>query len=418
MSVLYPIGIDIKDIINNNFNGNFGLWYNKFVPVNDINYKASDNQGNSNNAVNYYKDKFASLRVSLPGLLKQKHLSQIEFYKSFPSDQYEVIVIQAKTKSPLITGIGQPHPHEISMVFDYNLGIPYIPASSIKGVVRFATMLNLLNSGKIKNDKSMIKKDKKGNFYIEDDKIEEIAYYFGTQKEMGGVIFLDAYPLSVPELHIDIINPHYKDYYENDKPPADYLEPNPIKFLTVKPGTTFVFRTIVRKNKIYRNEKKERIEKKECDLTLKVKDTLVKALTEEGIGAKTSLGYGLFNEVKYEEDKNLEEEYKKLLKERERIEKEKIQRQKEEEEKRKLESMSEIERDIYNLSKLNSSPQDEQKVFEIYNKLDKIESIEDKKKIANALMEYFKLCKKWDEKSVSNKQKEKVKKIKNILGIG
>lgn len=416
MPVLYPVGNDIKNIIRNNFIGNFGLWYNKFVPLNDGNYKASDGGGNSNNAVEYYKNKYESVKNSLSDLLKQKHLSQIAFYNLFSSKQYEIIIITAKTKTPLITGVGQPHPHEISMVFDHNLGIPYIPASSIKGVVRFATILRFIENEKnftAENEKNSIAEKEK----INDKDIKEIAYYFGTQKEMGGVIFLDAYPLNVPELHIDIINPHYRDYYEEGKPPADYLNPTPIKFLTVKPGTIFVFRAIVSKIKKYRNEKKEIIEKKESDLTLKVKETLIKALTEEGIGAKTSLGYGLFEITEEKENENLEKEYNKIKSKKEEIEKEKIEKQKEEEEKEKLKfnSMSEIERDIYYLSKLNSTPQDEQKAVEVYNKLDKIEIIEDKKKIAKALMEFYKSIGKWDKNNLSQKQIEKIRKIKSLL---
>jgi len=32
------------------------------------------------------------------------------------------------------------------MTFDHNLGIPYIPASSIKGIVRFAHTLDLIEN--------------------------------------------------------------------------------------------------------------------------------------------------------------------------------------------------------------------------------------------------------------------------------
>jgi CRISPR-associated protein Cmr6 len=102
---------------------------------------------------------------------------------------------------------------------------------------------------------------------------------FGTQKVRGKVIFLDAYPKNIPQLHIDIMNPHYGPYYSDGLPPADHHDPKPIKFLTVEAKTSFIFRAIA---------------KKENDLPQKVHTAIVKALTEEGVGAKTAVGYGLF----------------------------------------------------------------------------------------------------------------------------
>jgi hypothetical protein len=102
---------------------------------------------------------------------------------------------------------------------------------------------------------------------------------FGAQKKKGEVVFLDAYPKDVPQLHIDIMNPHYGPYYSDGVPPADHHNPTPIKFLTVAPGTTFIFRAVT---------------KKENGLPQKVKKALLSALTEEGVGAKTAVGYGRF----------------------------------------------------------------------------------------------------------------------------
>jgi CRISPR-associated protein Cmr6 len=81
------------------------------------------------------------------------------------------------------------------------------------------------------------------------------------------------------------MNPHYGDYYSDDKgktPPADYLSPNPIKFLTVATGTVFAFRAVA--------EKKD-------DLPQKVRNAFISALTQEGVGAKTAIGYGRFEVV-------------------------------------------------------------------------------------------------------------------------
>ena len=165
------------------------------------------------------------------------------------------------------------------MVFDHNLGIPYLPSSGVKGIARFAYTLSIWRAGV---PETSMDQDREGASFFKDDEYEPIYVLFGNQKNRGKAIFLDAYPKDVPDLRVDIMNPHYGDYYSDEtkqKPPADYLSPNPIKFLTVAAGTTFIFRAVV--------EKKE-------GLSDMVHLALTKALTEEGVGAKTSVGYGRF----------------------------------------------------------------------------------------------------------------------------
>lgn len=274
----YPFYNNLREAASTMTSGNFGLWYNKFVPIKDFgSCKASDERGNDNEAVLYYERKYRGLRKDdIKKIVDRKHVEQSEFCKSF-STNYECITITAKLKTSLVTGIGESHPHEISMVFDHNMGIPYIPASGIKGIVRFAHTLGLLAD--IPQDE--IKTDKNGKIYFDDEKEwTKIPTLFGTQKKRGTVIFLDAYPENIPDLHVDIMNPHYGKYYNGESPPADYLDPTPLKFLTVAKETTFIFRALV--------------DKKIAGLKDKVKTAFKKALTEEGVGAKTAVGYGLF----------------------------------------------------------------------------------------------------------------------------
>lgn len=277
----YPYYNDLQKLTKDFAKGNFGLWFNKFIPLNNFDScNASDEKGKKENAVSYYHRQYMNLRKNtIRQLLEKKHDEQTDFCQSF-SQEYEQVVFKAKLRSPLITGIGESHPHEASMVFDHNIGIPYIPASGVKGIARFAHALSLLDS----MPKEMIKKDNNGKEYFdEEDAWTNIPELFGTQKNRGNVVFLDVYPEKVPELHVDIMNPHYGDYYGDDKgkvPPADYLNPNPIKFLTVATGTVFIFRALV--------------DREHQGLTDKVKAAFIKALTEEGVGSKTAVGYGIF----------------------------------------------------------------------------------------------------------------------------
>lgn len=267
--------------------GNFGLWHNKYVPLDNLDgCHASDDNGVKERAVEYYAQHYKRMiqGEQLPAMLDLKNDALDAFLASCPEDHYEKIVIAARLTSPLVTGIGESHPHEVGMVFDNNLGVPYIPASGIKGIARFAHTLSIWEDGlPADSQENLIDRDANGQIRgFNDEEYEPVYSLFGNQKNRGRVIFLDAYPARVPGLHVDIMNPHYGDYYGDEKKtisPADYLSPNPIKFLTVAPGTVFFFRAVAERG---------------ADLPAKVRAALIRALTEEGVGAKTAVGYGRF----------------------------------------------------------------------------------------------------------------------------
>lgn len=193
----------------------------------------------------------------------------------------------------LIIGLGAAHPQETSMTLHHIYGIPYIPGSAIKGVTKHYVVIELADKYrkdfKTENNKdgfkTALKKisealDKGEDLELMFDsgiKFEELIKIFGNQKQQGKVIFMDAYPVGDINLKIDIMNPHYPGYYSGNNPPADWQNPNPIKFLTVE-KTKFQFILI----------------SKDENLLGKANYLLKRALENFGVGAKTSLGYGLF----------------------------------------------------------------------------------------------------------------------------
>ncbi|MHB1665136.1 MAG: type III-B CRISPR module RAMP protein Cmr6 [bacterium] len=398
-TVVHPFNKKIKELLSidaNYKNGNFGLWFNKFIPVSsNENFHTCDENGKKEEAANYYKKFYNRMQNNsnspIQTLLENKHLNQYYFYKSFES-KYETIVITAKLISPLIAGIGLTHPNEVGMLFDHTMGIPYISASSIKGDARFAHTIGLLDdlyeNHKDEIKKTKIKKDDRTYeesccFDDEEDwtKIPLIFGKGGDKGNVGRVIFLDAYPeldaypKNIPELHEDIMNPHYGEYYSDNNgttAPADYLEPKPIKFLTVKKGTKFIFRILVNKK---HNDLKDNKTLKDLVLT-----AVRKSLEEEGVGAKTAVGYGLFNIENFSEPESIkklinkkEDDAKKHLEELENIKK--IE---------ELKNMSEVDKICYKLK----NDYEESYAMEIYNKInDPSYNEEDKKKIASAFKE-------------------------------
>ena len=152
--------------------------------------------------------------------------------------------------------------YETSIRLHHIYGIPYIPSTAIKGVVR----------------SHFIEK----NFYNEENrehealKNDEFKKWFGTQTQEGKIVFLDAFPTTKPTIKVDIMNPHYGHYYNDGEAPTDTKNPIPINFLTVE-DTTLQF-LIGFKDEV----------DKEFIVLFK------KALQEHGIGAKTAVGYGYF----------------------------------------------------------------------------------------------------------------------------
>ena len=264
---MIPIPDYIKDELAKP-NANFSLLFPRFVDWNENGeFKKRDDS------------------IEQMGKMSNGHLAYSrDFLKKISDFQNEYITsvngkeISAKLISPFITGLGAGHPTETGMILDRNTGVPYIPASTIKGVVRTAYAVNISDeSGK-----------------ASDDELDKI---FGSLEHKGKIVFLDAYPKSAPTIQCDIMNPHFGKYYSGDnKLPLENENPVPIKFLSVKPGATFVFRYVITDENTVKTEDIEK--------------AFETAFSVIGFGGKTSIGYGRFeweqqnNTISHSKDDN------------------------------------------------------------------------------------------------------------------
>ncbi|MDQ3460563.1 MAG: type III-B CRISPR module RAMP protein Cmr6 [Deinococcota bacterium] len=172
--------------------------------------------------------------------------------------------------SDFVTGLGREHPVENGFAWHQTLATPYLPGSSVKGMVR-AWAGHWLGS-----DAATLKRV----FGSESDKDKNF--------QVGSVVFLDAIPHYPVGLKVDVMTPHYGQYYQDDSgqtPPADWHSPVPVPFLVVEEGATFLFGIMPRR----KNEEDE----KDCE---RVKAWLSEALEWLGAGAKTAVGYGRFKD--------------------------------------------------------------------------------------------------------------------------
>ena len=189
-------------------------------------------------------------------LLKALHERRNQLWQSQGARRLELSLT-----SPLVSGVGMTHPLTAGFVWDRNLGVPYMPGSSLKGAVR--AWANPEQWGALED----------GDFKRIFGKMEDTG--------AGSVVFHDLYPIEPPRLRVDLVNPHFKDYYQDGAPPGDWLEPEPAFFLTVAAGTRFV------------TALHPRAGAHSDDLELATR-CLREALENMGLGAKTAVGYGRF----------------------------------------------------------------------------------------------------------------------------
>lgn len=210
---------------------------------------------------------------------------------------YKCHRLEFALETPLILGLGDEHPTEKGFRFDWTLGIPYIPASSLKGVVRLAWLVSYLN--RLPQDEALTFCQRLTNVNLEEaERLPEGAISLfgcgGEAARRGGVIFLDAYPRELPRLKPEIMTCHYREYYGGERGPTENQQPNPQKFWAVDPWAdegrkqplTFVFRLLLAP---------------EVARDAALKESLLQAfqaaLKEHGLGAKTAIGHGRFQPV-------------------------------------------------------------------------------------------------------------------------
>lgn len=181
------------------------------------------------------------------------------------------------TAARLVIGLGLPHSVETGFLFDRLTGCPYLPGSSVKGLLRDAA--KGIGEGRFPGDTA---------FWTG----ESVRRVFGPETgdaegpAQGRLAFYDAFPLEWPKLEVDVLTPHYSAYYSakgTPPPPGDWEGPKPVAFLTIKAGTHFRF--FVRGL--------ERSERGSGDVNAVLK-LLPLAVEWLGIGGKKSAGYGYF----------------------------------------------------------------------------------------------------------------------------
>lgn len=216
-------------------------------------------------------------------------------------------VFELQLASRLLVGHGSSSATDVGITVHHTWGVPVIPGSALKGLVaHFVDAVygpsdpdqppweqrgderNRANyqgvtwrGRRIERGPGAVYRALFGAPDAEEDE-EMRARGFDAGASAGLVIFHDALyvPGSLPEdkpFAADVLTVHQKAYYDSSGGswPNDYDNPNPVAFLTVKPGARFLFAV-----------------SGPADWTELAEHLLRQALEMWGVGSKTSAGYG------------------------------------------------------------------------------------------------------------------------------
>lgn len=238
---------------------NAGLWYDKFV---------NSWNGNWNRPEVHKLDwiKTVAGQVGCKSQLEEHAARQLRLIEKLDGQALTLI-----TATRFATGLGRKHPIENGFAWHHTLGTPYLPGSSVKGLLRA---------------------------YVREWVSPEVATELFGQEDfkqdacVGKWIVFDAVPTKPVQLEADVMTPHYGPYYQGNEAPGDWHSPIPIPFLAVarEQSVQFAFAP--------RNPANTGKDANGDPIT---KDTIAgwlrSALHWLGAGAKTNSGFGVFRDI-------------------------------------------------------------------------------------------------------------------------
>ncbi len=228
----------------------------------------------------------------------------IEFIKNSLIKTFDFMNFDGIINDKLIIGFGNHSVFETDITLHHIYGIPYIPGSALKGVLR-----NFIIQEYFMECSDICKKECNGQCQRNANNDELFIKIFGGKNEkdeslQGNTIFMDSFPNKKFTIEREVMTPHHQEYYDgSEKLPLDRDRTTPINFLTVA-GNDIEFVINIGLNKIINNKvikkditSNDKILNKYEHQTIRkfILENLIDALEFHGIGAKTSVGYGYFD---------------------------------------------------------------------------------------------------------------------------
>lgn len=293
----------------------------------------------------------------------------------------------AIASAPFATGLGNEHPMENGFSFLSPYGLPYLPGSGVKGVIRKAA--EELVSGDWDND-------------IQGWSAEAIRALFGPGEEddtrdsnplQGALRFWDVFPMPPASikndkalLSVEIMTPHHSAYYQDGKTPNTSEAPTPITFLAVAAEARFIFHVECNASRL------------DPELEAHWRQLIEAAFSHAGkwlgFGAKTAVGYGRMrvDTAALETERQRKEQHTADLR----------KAREDQEKQARLDSLSPFERSIETV--LAARPKDQSELKALFNALkNKHWQGEEAREVAQRLQAQMNANGQWREKSDKKK---------------
>lgn len=210
-----------------------------------------------------------------------------------------VAAFEATLGSRMMVNLAGGVVENAGIALDRCFGLPLIPGSAVKGITRVQALWEIHESEG--QDRTRLLRlalllfgygahDLKGDFAWAAGKpaCDRVVGAIDATEYKGCACFLPAYALAPPTLVVDMVNPHYRDYYRGARPHAEDNEsPVPNYFPAVEAGSAFGFAVLL-------NRVPGVLGANAAELLDQAKLWLERAVTCKGAGAKTAAGYGWF----------------------------------------------------------------------------------------------------------------------------
>ncbi|HTI68621.1 MAG TPA: type III-B CRISPR module RAMP protein Cmr6 [Candidatus Limnocylindria bacterium] len=243
-------------------------------------------------------------RIALPDPVLADHAN--ENAKRFLEDLQKsykgaVSTFEATLGSRMMVNLAGGVVENAGIALDRCFGLPLIPGSAVKGISRAQALWEIRESDESSKPGKLLLAmllfgfgghdiKPKGDFVRAGgaDLVQSIAKRIGATELKGCASFLPAYPTTRPVLVVDMVNPHYPEYYSGRRRSAEDNEsPIPNYFPAVEKDCAFGFAVLL--NRV------PKIEGTDADALLaQAREWTQRAVTRKGVGAKTAAGYGWF----------------------------------------------------------------------------------------------------------------------------
>ncbi len=249
------------------------------------------------------ENKVAALKDAQPLTRNDKEIQaslvkrQQAAFATVPASQS--LRLEAKSIAPFTTGLGNEHPLENGFSFLNPYGLPYLPGSGVKGVLRQAAR-DLASEEWGESHGWTTEKNlavKIGKHTLETplpDALFGLESRDGdTEHLRGALTFWDVIPqIAGNSLAVEIMTPHQSHYYQQKDSPHDSGQPNPISFLTVPANSAFVF-LVTCDTALLARHVPHLVQEESWKALLAA--AFEHAFEWLGFGAKTAVGYGVLS---------------------------------------------------------------------------------------------------------------------------